>query len=1010
MHLLVSGIQHRVTGEVLVPNSKYHAHRALILASLADGESRVHGLSDARHVAYTVRLLRGLGVRITRAGDTFVVRGLGGRYRPGRAGVSAGSSGTTLYFMAGLACLSDREVSITGQRYFSRRPMGPLLRGLEQLGVAVEAAGDRPPVHVRPGRPTGGRVVMPGTLSQWISGLLLLAPFATGPTVIEVSGELNERTYLELTVAMMRRFGLEVAVSSDWRRFAVAPDQRARPTELTLPPDIGSAAFGIAAAALHPSDVLLRGLTRLEGGPADHPEFHFLDVVRGMGVPAEQDEAARGVRIRQDAPLLKAVDVDCREVPDMLPVLAVLGTFAHGESVFRNVAHTRLKESDRASAVLQLNAMGGDLALTGDLLRVNGVEGLTGARLSTYNDHRILMSLAVAASRARGRSALTFPHAYRISYPDFLSTMNAIGIPMTVEEGSARPARGIRRAPVRRARPEAGRPEAMARTTLPQWLARHAASRPGAPAVVDVTEDGPHVITWRELAERVERVAALLLRLGVRPREHVAYQLPNRTEFVVLSLAVLRIGAVCAPVMPFFRERELGFVLRRSAARVLVAMDGHRSRRPAEEALALAARQAPDTGPGPGPLRHLVVLARSGGTARLPRTSAGGVTVHDWRAALAATEVDRAALDAIRPTAGTAAQLLFTSGTTGEPKGVTQTSATLVSAVAMEAGQLGLGDRDSIWVPSPLAHQTGFLYGMVLALVLGAPQILQAEWNAERALASLNDHRATFVQAATPFLSDLVTAVEAGGEVPRHLRIFVATGATVPRALAERADRVLGAKVCGAFGTTETCLGALSAPGDAPARRWGTDGRALDGVRLRVTDDRGHVLPAGIEGNFELSSPTVFDGYLGRPDLTAEAFTPDGWYRTGDLAVIDASGFVRITGRVKDVINRGGEKIPVAEVEQLLFAHPRVADVAIVAMPDDRLGERACAFVVTRDGAPLSFAGLRGYLDAHQVAKQYWPERLEHLPALPRNPAGKVQKFLLRARARELRPHDEDAG
>jgi 3-phosphoshikimate 1-carboxyvinyltransferase len=257
---------------------------------------------------------------------------------------------------------------------------------------------------------------------------------------------------------------------------------------------------------------------------------------------------------------------------------------------------------------------------------------------------------------------------------------------------------------------------------------------------------------------------------------------------------------------------------------------------------------------------------------------------------------------------------------------------------------------------------------------------------------------------------DLVKAVEESGETPHQLRIFVATGAMVPRALAERAGRVLGADVCGAFGTTETCLGALSAPGDEARQRWGSDGRALDGVELRITDDEGCALPAGEEGNFELRSPTVFRGYLDRPDLTAQAFTDDGWYRTGDLATIDAAGFLRITGRVKDVINRGGEKIPVAEIEQLLFGHPLVEDVAVVAMPDKRLGERACAFVVQGSGAELTFEQMRRYLDEHQVAKQYWPERLERIDALPRNPIGKVKKFELRALANGLRPHDEDAG
>ncbi|MEU5536027.1 3-phosphoshikimate 1-carboxyvinyltransferase [Streptomyces sp. NPDC020362] len=1001
MHLLVKGIQHRVSGEILVPNSKYHAHRALILASLADGESRVHGLTDARHVEYTVRMLRGLGVDITRQGDTFVVQGLGGRFRPRRAEVSAGSSGTTLYFMIGLASLSDRPVAITGQKYFRRRPVGPLLRALEKMGVQLWSADDCPPVHVESRRPTGGHVTIPGTLSQWISGLLLLAPFATGPTTIEVEGELNERTYLELTVAMMRQFGLDVVVSPDLRRFEVAPDQAARAVELTLPPDIGSAAFGIATAALHPSDVLLRGMTSLDGGPADHPEFHFLDIARAMGVPLEKDETAGGLRIRQGTPLLKAVEVDCRDVPDMLPILASLATFAHGESVFHNIAHTRLKESDRAAAMLQLNSMGGELELTGDTLTVRGVGDLVGARLSSYNDHRVLMSLAVASSRVRGHSTLTYPNAYRISYPGFLDAMNTIGVPMTVEEGTQRAATQPDRRLAPTASATATAPDTAAQTTLPAWLDRHAASRPADTAIVDVSQDGDLVITWRALADRVERAAALLMRLGVRPGDNVAYQLPNRLEFVVLSLAALRIGAVCCSVMPFYRERELEFVLRRSKARVLVVMDEHRSRRPAQEVLALAAPQTSH-------LEHVVVVSPSG-SARLPHVSVDGVSVHDWAAALDVTAVDRPALDAILPTADMTAQLLFTSGTTGEPKGVTQPSANLVRAAVMEIRHLGLSAADTVWVPSPLAHQTGFLYGMVLAIVLGVPQILQSEWDPKRAVVSLNTYKATFVQAATPFLSDLVKAVEGTGEVPRHLRIFVATGATVPRGLAERASLVLGTTVCGAFGTTETCLGALSAPADTPEQCWGTDGRAFGGIRLRVTDDEGRVLPAGAEGNFEIRSPTVFSGYLDRPDLTAEAFTRDGWYRTGDLAVIGENGFVRITGRVKDVINRGGEKVPVAEVEQLLFGHPSVDDVAIVAMPDDRLGERACAFVVLKAGAELGFGDMRRYLDRRQVAKQYWPERLERVAVLPRNPIGKVQKFELRARACGLRPHDEAA-
>ncbi|MFG7945374.1 3-phosphoshikimate 1-carboxyvinyltransferase [Streptomyces cacaoi] len=998
MHLLVKGTRQPLAGEVLVPNSKYHAHRALILASLAEGTSVVRGLSDARHVQYTVQLLRGLGTRIEVDGDSFVVHG--GPYRPRRSSVSAGSSGTTLYFMIGLASLAERPVSVTGQKYFKRRPVGPLLDALRGMGVELESADGCPPVHVQNKRPTGGHVRIAGTLSQWISGLILLAPFATGPTVIEVEGELNEQPYLELTVAMMRQFGLEVTVAEDWRRFEIEGGQQARPTDLTMPPDIGSAAFGIAAAALHPSDVLLRGMHKLHGGPADHPEAHFLDIAQAMGVPMELDEEGRGVRIRHDGVDLKGVEVDCREVPDMLPILSTLGTFAQGETVFHNVAHTRLKESDRAAAMLQLNSMGGELELEGETLRVaGGARRLVGTRLSSFNDHRVLMSLAVAASRASGCSTLTYPNAYRISYPTFLESMNTLGIPMTVEGG---------RRPASPEPLDVSRPDEAAKRTLPELVARRAAADPEGAAVVDVRSGGSTTLTWSALHERSEHIATLLLKLGVQPGEAVAFQLPNRAEFTAIALACLRVRALCCPIMPIFREREAAFMLRRSGARVLLLPDEFRGRHHAAEIAALVAEGTADV----GKLEHVVVLPAESGAARLPdaRGAAGRLHWHDWESALAAAPTDQEALAGRVPDPEDLTQLLFTSGTTGEPKGVLQRSNSLTRAVSMEIRHLGLTGADTIWIPSPLAHQTGFLYGMWLALVLGVPQIVQAEWNAKLALESLRAHRATFVQAATPFLMDLVRAVEDGERAPQDLRIFVATGATVPRGLAERAGRVLGTTVLGAFGSTETCLAALAAPGDEPAQRWGTDGRALPGVRIRVTDDSGTELPPGTEGNYEILTPTVFDGYLERPDLTAEAFTADGWYRTGDLATIDASGFLRITGRVKDVINRGGEKIPVAEVEQLLHDHPAVEDVAVVAMPDERLGERACAFVVVGDDGPgLGFEEMQKYLDTHQVAKQYWPERLETVAgALPRNEVGKIQKFVLRERARGLRPQREE--
>jgi cyclohexanecarboxylate-CoA ligase len=509
-------------------------------------------------------------------------------------------------------------------------------------------------------------------------------------------------------------------------------------------------------------------------------------------------------------------------------------------------------------------------------------------------------------------------------------------------------------------------------------VARHAGRDPDGIAAVAVDAAGRDcALTWAELWERSARAATQLLQDGVAPGDAVAYQLPNRLEFLTLTLGALRIGAVCEPLMPIFRERELRFMLLESAAPVLIVPGRFRGHDHAEMAHELI-----------GELPSITALT----------------VVHDDDdpPACEARESDEAAIAARRPRPDAIAQLLFTSGSTGEPKGVLHRHQVLDRAAEAHIAHFGLRPDDVIYIPSPLAHQTGWLYGMWIAWQLGATQVIQESWEADVAFDAIARHGVTFTQAATPFLADLVrVAGERGRGARNPLRMFVATGAAIPRELARRARDVLDAEVGGGFGTTESCMGAGFVPGLDDERAWTSDGVALSNVSLRVVDDAGRELPPGTEGHFEIGTDTLFAGYLNRPAETAEALTADGWYRPGDLATIDADGHLRITGRVKDVINRGGEKVPVAEIEQLLYAHPAVAEVAIVAMPDARLGERACAFVVPAEGAgpDLDFDAMQRYLDDRRVAKPYWPERLEVVAELPRTPSGKIQKFVLREHA-----------
>jgi cyclohexanecarboxylate-CoA ligase len=507
-------------------------------------------------------------------------------------------------------------------------------------------------------------------------------------------------------------------------------------------------------------------------------------------------------------------------------------------------------------------------------------------------------------------------------------------------------------------------------------LEAHAEAHPHGPAAMEVDAAGQtRELTWAQLRDASERVAAALLGLGVTPGEPVAFQLPNRVEFLAIALGTLRVGAVCEPLMPIFRERELEFMLRASAARVLFVPDRFRGRD--------HAAMAHELQPQLPALEHVVVMGD--GYADLLQSSPAPAPAH---------------LSARRPPGEATAQLLFTSGSTGEPKGVLHRHDVLDRASDAHIAHFGLTGADVIYIPSPLAHQTGFLYGMWIALRLGAPQVLQEAWDADLGFDAMRRWGVTFVQCATPFLADLVRVARERSRAPETLTTFVATGAAIPRELARAARTALGAEVGGAWGTTESCLGAAFMPGGPPERAWTSDGGPMPNVRLRIVDDDGQELPPEAEGNFEVLTDCLFDGYLNRPDLTAEAVTADGWYRSGDLATLDSDGQLRITGRVNDVINRGGEKVPVAEVEQLLYAHPAVAEVAIVAMPDDRLGERACAFVVLTDDGELDFAAMQAHLDAHRLTKTFWPERLEVVAELPRTPSGKIQKFILRDQAR----------
>jgi cyclohexanecarboxylate-CoA ligase len=508
--------------------------------------------------------------------------------------------------------------------------------------------------------------------------------------------------------------------------------------------------------------------------------------------------------------------------------------------------------------------------------------------------------------------------------------------------------------------------------TLLDYLARAVAATPDKLALVaNRSDSGAETrLTYRELDGRATAVARSLRARGAGRGDVVSFQLPNLWEFTVLHLACLKLGAVSNPLMIIFRERELSFMLSLAESKVLVVPASFRGFDHAAMARDLQAKLPT--------LKHVFVV--------------GGRGESDFDTLLEAGSAEPFAPAPLSP--DDVIQLLYTSGTTGEPKGVMHTSNTMLSNLGPFAERLHLGAADVIHMPSPMAHQLGFMYGLVLPVMLGGTAVLQDIFVAAEMQRQIAQNGATFTMGATPFLNDLADHVERTGQGTPSLRIFVSAGAPIPRALVTKAKAALGAAIISGWGMSENGAVTTTRPEDPEEKTTNTDGLALPGMELRVIDAGGQVVPPGEEGYLQVRGCSNFVGYLKRPELDPK--DPDGWFDTGDLARMDEAGYIRIAGRAKDIIIRGGENIPVVEVEGLLFKHPAVAVAAIVGYPDERLGERACAFVALREGQSLSFDEMCAYLADQKMARQYIPERLEIVPDLPRTPSGKIQKFRLR--------------
>ncbi|EFN4250590.1 medium-chain fatty-acid--CoA ligase [Escherichia coli] len=495
------------------------------------------------------------------------------------------------------------------------------------------------------------------------------------------------------------------------------------------------------------------------------------------------------------------------------------------------------------------------------------------------------------------------------------------------------------------------------------------------PDKIAVVDNHGASYTYSALDHAASCLANWMLAKGIESGDRIAFQLPGWCEFTVIYLACLKIGAVSVPLLPSWREAELVWVLNKCQAKMFFAPTLFKQTRPVDLILPLQ-NQLPQ-------LQQIVGVDKLA-----PATSS---------LSLSQIIADNTPLTMAITTHGDElAAVLFTSGTEGLPKGVILTHNNILASERAYCARLNLTWQDVFMMPAPLGHATGFLHGVTAPFLIGARSVLLDIFTPDACLALLEQQRCTCMLGATPFVYDLLNLLEKQPADLSALRFFLCGGTTIPKKVARECQQ-RGIKLLSVYGSTESSPHAVVNLDDPLSRFMHTDGYAAAGVEIKVVDDARKTLPPGCEGEEASRGPNVFMGYFDEPELTARALDEEGWYYSGDLCRMDEAGYIKITGRKKDIIVRGGENISSREVEDILLQHPKIHDACVVAMPDERLGERSCAYVVLK--APhhsLSLEEVVAFFSRKRVAKYKYPEHIVVIEKLPRTASGKIQKFLLR--------------
>lgn len=500
--------------------------------------------------------------------------------------------------------------------------------------------------------------------------------------------------------------------------------------------------------------------------------------------------------------------------------------------------------------------------------------------------------------------------------------------------------------------------------------------------------DGTRSLTYRELFDASQRLAVGLHRLGLRRGDAAAVQLPNWVEFIQVLAALTRLGVIMVPIMPIYRHEDVSYVLSNAGVRTVFA-PAHFSKFGYLDMYLGLRREHPDL--------KIVVTRPDDVAERVIDADADVFSLQE----LEADDADDAkALQELTdpPSPDDPFVIVYTSGTTSRPKGCVHSFNTYSAGARALVGPFGYTESDVQFGPSPIAHTTGLITSVVLPMLAGAATHLMTKWDPVRGIEEIERFGCTAAVTAPTFLHTLLAEYDSRKHDLTRLRLWTCAGAPIPAAIVERAGATLpDMKVLSLYGRSENLVTTTCSVTDDVSRALTSDGRAMPGAEVRVVGQDGTEVPRGTEGDIAYRGPAHMIEYLANPEETAALFTADGFSRSGDLGTMTDDGYVRVTGRTKDIVIRGGMNISAREIEDHLAHHPALEASSVVGMPDERLGERVCCFVVTASGhAPPTVDQMREFLLQKGMPIQKTPERVVVVNSLPMTATGKVLKHELR--------------